>query len=70
MNRRTRPRPRPRPKQHNILHSVPASKHSRKQIAQMAGWCALVLAMIVVIGAGLHFGIAFALDHVLYNNPR
>ncbi len=70
MNRRARPRPRPRPKQLNILHSTPAPKHSRKQIAQMAGWCALVLAMIVAVGTGLHFGIAFALDHVLYKNPR
>jgi cell division protein FtsQ len=70
MNRRTRPRPRPRPKQINILHSTTAPKHSRKEIAQVIGWCALVLAMIVIVGAGMHFGIAFVLDRVLYNNPR
>jgi len=70
MNRRTRPRPRPRPKQINILHSTTAPKHSRKEIARVAGWCALVLAMIVIVGTSLHFGIAFVLDRVLYNNPR
>jgi cell division protein FtsQ len=70
MNRRTRPRPRPRPKQINILHSTTAPKHSRKEIAQVIGWCALVLAMIVIVGTSLHFGIAFVLDRVLYNNPR
>jgi cell division protein FtsQ len=70
MNRRVRPRPRPRPKQLNILHSTPAPKHSRKQIAQMAGWCSLVLAMIIVVGVAFHFGVAFMLNHVLYNNPR
>jgi cell division protein FtsQ len=70
MNRRVRPRPRPRPKQFSILHTTTAPKHSRKEIAQVIGWCALVLAMIVIVGAGLHFGIAFVLDRVLYNNPR
>ncbi|HEX4139003.1 MAG TPA: FtsQ-type POTRA domain-containing protein [Candidatus Methylacidiphilales bacterium] len=71
MNRRTtRPRQRPRPKQINILHTTPAPKHSRKEIAQVIGWCALVLAMIVIVGAGLHFGIAFVLDRVLYTNSR
>jgi cell division protein FtsQ len=70
MNRRMRPRPRPRPKQFNILHTTPASKPSRKQIAQIIGWCALVLAMIIVVGVAFHFGVAFVLDRVLYNNPR
>jgi cell division protein FtsQ len=70
MNRRARPRPRPRPKQNNILHSTTAPRHSRKEIAQVIGWCALVLAMIVIVGTSLHFGIAFVLDRVLYNNPR
>ncbi len=70
MNRRVRPRPRPRPKQLNILHSTTPSKHSRKEIAQVMGWCALVLVMIIVVGAGLHFGISFVLNRVLYNNPR
>ena len=70
MNRRARPRLHPRSRQFNILHTTPTPKHSRKQIAQMAAWCALVLAMIVTVGVGLHFGIAFALDRVLFNNPR
>jgi cell division protein FtsQ len=71
VNRRTtRPRARMRSKQLSILHTTPAPKHSRKQIAHMAAWCGLVLAMIVAIGTSLHFGIAFALDHMLYDNPR
>ncbi len=70
MNRRARPRPRPRPKQLNILHTTTTTAHSRKEIAQIIGWCSLVLAMIVIVGAALHFGISFALDRVLYTNPR
>lgn len=70
MNRRARSSPRPRSRQFNILHTTTTPRHSRKQVAQMAAWCALVLAMIIAVGTGLHFGIAFVLDRVLYNNPR
>ena len=68
MNRRTRTRT--RQKQINILHTTTRKRHSQKQVMQMAVWCSLVLAMIVAVGAGLHFGIAMALDRVLYTNPR
>jgi len=68
MNRRTRTRT--RQKQINILHTTTRQRHSQKQLMQMAVWCSLVLAMIVAVGTGLHFGISFVLDHVLYNNPR
>jgi cell division septal protein FtsQ len=68
MNRRTRTRT--RQKQINILHTTTRKRHSRKQVVQMAVWCGLVLAMIVAVGAGLHFGIALVLDRVLYTNPR
>jgi cell division septal protein FtsQ len=71
INRRTtRPSTRARQKQINILHTTTTKRHSQKQIAQVAVWCSLVLAMIVAVGASLHFGIAFVLDHVLYTNPR
>jgi cell division protein FtsQ len=36
----------------------------------MVVWGSLVLAMIVAVGISLHFGIALALNQVLYNNPR
>jgi cell division septal protein FtsQ len=68
MNRRTRTRT--RQKQINILHTTTRKRHSQKQVMQMAVWCGLVLAMIVAVGAGLHFGIALVLDRVLYTNPR
>jgi cell division septal protein FtsQ len=68
MNRRTRTRT--RQKQINILHTTTRKRHSRKQVVQMLVWCSLVLAMIVAVGAGLHFGIALALDRILYTNPR
>jgi cell division protein FtsQ len=68
MNRRTRTRI--RQKQINILHTTTRKRHSRKQVMQIAVWCSLVLAMIVAVGAGLHFGIAMVLDRVLYTNPR
>ena len=68
MNRRTRTRT--RQKQINILHTTTRKRHSQKQVMQTAVWCGLVLAMIVAVGAGLHFGIALVLDRVLYTNPR
>jgi cell division protein FtsQ len=68
MNRQTRTRSRQR--QINILHTTTRKRHSRKQLVEAAVWCGLVLAMIVAVGAGLHFGIDLALDRVLYTNPR
>jgi len=68
MNRRARIRT--RQNQINILHTTTRKRHSQKQVMRMAVWCGLVLAMIVAVGAGLHFGIAMALDRVLYTNPR
>ncbi|MCE0522741.1 MAG: FtsQ-type POTRA domain-containing protein [Methylacidiphilales bacterium] len=68
MNRRTRTRT--RQKQINILHTTTRKRHSRKQVMQVAVWCSLVLAMIVAVGVGLHFGVAMVLDRVLYSNPR
>jgi cell division protein FtsQ len=69
INRRTT-RTRSRQKQINILHTTTRKRHSQKQVMQLAVWCSLVLAMIVAVGAGLHFGIEFALGRILYNNPR
>ncbi len=60
MNRRTS-RNRNRQKQINILHTTTRKRHSQKQIVQMAVWCSLVLAMIVAVGATLHFGLEFVL---------
>jgi len=68
MNRRTRTRT--RQKQINILHTTTRKRHSQKQVMQLGVWCSLVLAMIVAVGVGLHFGIALVLDRVLYTNPR
>jgi cell division protein FtsQ len=65
-----RTRTRTRQKQINILHTTTRKRHSRKQIMQVAVWTSLVLGMIVAVGAGLHFGIDFVLDRVLYTNPR
>lgn len=61
---------RTRQRQINILHTTTRKRHSRKQVARMAVWCSLVLAMIVAVGAALHFGIAMMLEGVLYTNPR
>jgi cell division septal protein FtsQ len=69
MNRRT-PRSRNRQKQINILHTTTRKRHSQKQVVQIVVWCSLVLAMIVAVGATLHFGMEFALNRVLYTNPR
>jgi cell division protein FtsQ len=68
MNRRTRTRT--RQKQINILHTTTRKRHSQKQVMQAVVWCSLVLAMIVAVGASLHFGIEMALNRVLYSNPR
>jgi cell division protein FtsQ len=68
MNRRTRTRT--RQKQINILHTTTRKRHSQKQVMQAVVWCGLVLAMIVAVGASLHFGIEMVLNRVLYSNPR
>jgi len=68
MNRRQRTRS--RQKQINILHTTTRKRHSQKQVTQAAVWGALVLGMIVVVGVGLHLGLALVLDKVLYTNPR
>jgi cell division septal protein FtsQ len=68
MNRRTHTRS--RQKQINILHTTTRKRHSQKQVMRVVVWCSLVLAMIVAVGASLHFGIEMALDRVLYTNPR
>jgi cell division protein FtsQ len=68
MNRRTRTRT--RQKQINILHTTTRKRHSQKQVVQAVVWCSLVLAMVVAVGASLHFGIDLVLDRVLYTNPR
>jgi cell division protein FtsQ len=70
MSRRATTRPRSRGKNFNILHTNTPQQPSRKQVLQVLGWSGLVLAMIVAVGTSLHFGIAFVLDHVLYDNPR
>jgi len=68
MNRRTRTRT--RQKQINILHTTTRKRHSQKQVLQVAVWCSLVLAMIVIVGVGFHFGTELVLDRVLYTNHR
>lgn len=68
MNRRIRTRT--RQKQINILHTTTRKRHSRKQMMQAVVWCTLVLAMIVAVGVGLHFGMSLVLDKVLYSNSR
>ncbi len=59
-----------RQKQINILHTNTRTRHSRKQLTQAAVWTGIVLAMIVAVGAGLHFGLGLVLDYALYHNPR
>lgn len=60
---------RTRQKQINILHTTTRKRHSRKQLTQAGIGIGIVLAMIVAVSVGLHFGIAFALDKMLYTNP-
>jgi len=68
MNRRHRTRT--RQKQINILHTKTQKRHSQKQVTQVVVWGSLVLAMVAVVGVGLHFGINLLLNETLYTNPR
>lgn len=70
MSRRTPTRSRNRHKQINILHTTTTKKHTNKQLVQLVVWCGLTLAMVIAVATTLHFGINFALNHVLYNNPH
>ncbi len=68
MNRRHRSRA--RQKQINILHTTTRKRHSQKHVTQIVVWSSLVLAMVAVVGIGLHYGINLVLDRVLYTNAR
>jgi cell division protein FtsQ len=68
MNRQHRNRS--RQKQINILHTTTRKRHSRRQVTQAGLWGGIVLAMIVAVGAGLHYGLSYALDRMLYSNPH
>ena len=68
MNRHHRTRA--RQKQINILHTTTKKRHSQKQVTQVVVWGSLVLAMIAVVGIGLHFGVSLLLSQMLYTNPR
>lgn len=63
-------RNRTRQKQINILHTTTRKRHSRKQLTQVGVWVGIVLAMIVAVGVGLHFGLGLLLTYALYENPR
>jgi len=65
-----RPRTRARQKQINILHTTTRKRASQKQIVQIGAWCGLVMVMIVAVGIGLHVGVNFLLNEVLYTNPH
>ena len=68
MNRRRMNRT--RQKQINILHTTARKRHSQRRVARAAGWIALVLAMIVVVGVAFRVGLGLLLDYTLYDNPH
>ena len=68
MNRKARTHT--RQKQINILHTTTLKRRSQKQVLQTVGWCVLALAMVAAVGAAFHYGVALALERVLYTNPR
>lgn len=68
MNRRHRTRT--RQKQINILHTTTKKRHSQKQVTQVVVWGSLVLALMAIVGIGLHVGINVLLNQMLYTNPR
>ncbi|MCE0497771.1 MAG: FtsQ-type POTRA domain-containing protein [Methylacidiphilales bacterium] len=68
MNRRRTNRT--RQKQINILHTTARKRHSQRQVTQIAGWVALVLVMIVVVGVAFRVGLGLLLDYALYDNPH
>jgi cell division septal protein FtsQ len=68
MKRRLRSRT--QQKQINILHTTTRQRHSRTQVTQIGFWAAVVLAMVGLVGVGMHYGINVLLDHVLYHNSR
>ena len=61
---------RTRQKQINILHTTERKRHSQRRTTRIAGWCGLVLAMIVVVGVALRVGLGVLLDYALYDNPH
>jgi len=64
------PRNRRRQKQINILHTAVRKRHSRQQLTTVVLWSAGIVTLLVALVAGVHFGLGFAADHLLYHNPR
>jgi cell division septal protein FtsQ len=63
-------RNRRRQKQINILHTTVRKRHSRKQLTTVGLWSTGVVVILVALIVALHFGLGFAADHLLYQNPR
>ena len=59
-----------RQKQINILHTTARKRHSQRRVTRVAGWIALVLVMIVVVGVVFRVGLGLLLDYALYDNPH
>jgi cell division septal protein FtsQ len=68
MKRRIRRRPTPKPI--NILHTTTRKRPARQQVTQIGFWAAVVLCMLLAVGAVMHFGVNFLLNQALYSNPH
>ena len=64
-------RNRQRQKQINILHTTVRKRHSRKQLTSVSLWITGIrTAGRCASGVGIHFGVGFAADRLLYHNPH
>jgi cell division protein FtsQ len=60
---------RKRQKQINLLHTAVRKRHSRAQVAGVAGWSIGIMTLLILLAIGLHVGIGFVAGHLLYDNP-
>jgi hypothetical protein len=57
-------------KQINLLHTTVRKRHSRQQVAGLVLWIGGIVTLIVALAVGLHVGLGFAADHLLYENDH
>jgi cell division septal protein FtsQ len=63
-------RARRKQKQINLLQTTVRKRHSREQITSVALWSAGIMTLLIVLAIGLHIGLGFAADRLLFNNDH
>ena len=57
-------------KQINLLHTTVRKRHSRQQVFSVVAWSVGIMSLLLAVAFGLHVGLGFVAERLLYDNPR